>query len=435
MILAVDIGTQSLKASTINEDLITIDRATVTYEPLARSGGQVEINVSVLWNAFIKACSEIKTTRIDGIVFSTLCPSLLLMDSEGAALTPVILHLDRRSSKQSDWIVNNVGLEKFRSITGNPPIPGGISVTSMMWIKEFFDCTLPDGAVFGHVITYFIKKLTGRFLIDPSNASFTGVYETLRYGGWSPELLEKVDISEKNLPDIADSTEIAGEIARSVSRETGLPVGAKVIVGANDTTCAAAGAGVNEPGMLMNTAGTVEILLMCSDKPIISENHLIRTHACKDRWLMMRTLGAGGASIEWFRKNFCREMTRDVYYSEYIPSVLAGCEKSSIRFEPYLSGDRHTLEKVSAAFKNITLDSGRDDMLRALFFDNVHYLVSIFDEWKNVCTIDKNIFHVGGGAADAYTNYKQRLLPDFKFRNIGETAELGAAIIGFKALG
>ncbi len=434
-ILAVDIGTQSLKASVIDDNLITMERSKIAYNPVTHSGNCVEIDIHILWKAFLGACENLKNRDIEGITFSTLCPSLLLMDENGYPLSPVLLHLDRRSQKQSDWIIENIGLVKFRSITGNPPISGGISVTSMLWIKENCNEGLPEKSVFGHVITYFMKKLTGKFLIDPSNASFTGLYETLEYSNWSSELLEKTGIDRKHLPDLLDSASVAGFLDQEMAKKTGFKIGTPVVIGANDTTCAVAGAGVDEAGMLLNTTGTVEILAMCSDKPVTGENHLIRTHAYRDRWLLMRTLGAGGASMEWFRKNFCRDLSREYFYNEYLPSVLEKNNCSGLVFEPYLTGDRHRLEKLTASFKNITLDSTREDFFHALVLGNVSYIMGILDEWKNICELDETIFHVGGGAGNAYTEYKQRIMKDFKFVNIGETAEKGAAVIGFKALG
>jgi hypothetical protein len=41
---------------------------------------------------------------------------------------------------------------------------------------------------------------------------------------------------------------------------------------------------------------------------------------------------------------------------------------------------------------------------------------------------------VGGGASAAYTRYKQKLLDDFTFVQLGETAVLGAAKLAFDAL-
>ena len=44
------------------------------------------------------------------------------------------------------------------------------------------------------------------------------------------------------------------------------------------------------------------------------------------------------------------------------------------------------------------------------------------------------IFHVGGGASDAYTGYKQSILKDFRFVQLGETTLAGAAKLAMDAL-
>jgi len=434
-LLAVDVGTQSLKVSVYNDSLECIERFKSPYQPVTHSGNCVEIDAEVFWKAFKTVCGQLATKDFAGIVFSTLCPSLLLMDRNGDPLSPVILHLDRRSQKQSQWIVDTIGLEHFRGITGNLPIPGGISVTSMLWLKESLGGRIPDGAVFGHVVTFFMKRLTGDFSIDPSNASFTGLYETLNYTDWNPELLEKTGIARKHLPRVLDSLSVAGGLLPEVAKETGLPSGLPVVIGANDTTCAVAGADIREPGMLLNTAGTVEILVLCTDKPAAGPNHLLRTHAYRNRWLMMRTLGAGGASVEWFRNTFCKELTYEEFYQKYLPEVLAVDEGRNVKFEPYLTGDRHRLDPLKGSFSNITLDNNRDDFLYALMHDNVTFLFSVLPEWAKGAYVEKRIFHVGGGAGEAYTNLKRRVLKDYEIVVIGETAERGAALIGFEALG
>ncbi len=433
-ILAVDIGTQSLKASIYNDSLECLERHKVQYSPNTFSGNRVEMDAEIYWRAFVTCCQQIENKDLSGLVFSSLCPSLLLMDSKGLPLTPVILHLDRRSKEESDWIVNTIGGETFRNITGNLPIPGGISVTSMLWIKNHLGGTIPKEAVFGHVETFFIKRLTGEFYIDPSNASFTGLYETLAYSDWSTELLEKIGIERNNLPDVLDSLSVAGPLLSSVAKETGLSVGLPVVIGANDTTCATAGAGIREPGMLLNTSGTVEILVLCTDKPIVGPNHLIRTHAYRNRWLVMRTLGAGGASIEWFRNNFCKDLSYNEFYSEYLPTVLSKNNNRAVEFAPYLTGDRHKLEPLKASFSNVTIDASRDDFLYALIRSNVNFLFSVLPEWQKQTFVGNKILHVGGGAGDAYTDFKRSFLKNYYIEQIGETAEKGAAILGFEAL-
>jgi sugar (pentulose or hexulose) kinase len=51
-------------------------------------------------------------------------------------------------------------------------------------------------------------------------------------------------------------------------------------IGANDTTCATVGAGITNAGDIMNTSGSVEILVLCLEKtncfkkPSINDSYL-----------------------------------------------------------------------------------------------------------------------------------------------------------------
>jgi sugar (pentulose or hexulose) kinase len=419
-ILAIDVGTQSLKACIVDCNLSIAERAQVFYSLQVKSNNRVEIDAEVLWRAFIDACSRLKRRQeVDVISFSTLCPSLLPMDAKGDPLYPVILHLDRRSYRQAVWVLDQVGEEKMLHSAGNLPIPGGISVTSLLWLRDH-ETAIYDrrDVTFGHVVTFFMKRLTGRFVIDPSNASFTGLYNTVAYADWDDDLLQATQIDRQKLPDILMSTTVAGELIHPAARAAGLTPHIPVVIGANDTTCATVGAGVTEPGMLMNTSGTVEIMVLCLDRPLVSKNHLLRTHAYPDRWLAMRTVGAGGASVEWFRKT----------------DVLSSSGRSQARFHPFLSGDRHRIQQKTGSFTRLTLNTTREDCLLALANGIVSFQIEGLLEWQKSVRLDSRIYHVGGGASEAYTRYKQKLLGDFKFIQLGEIAVIGAARLALDAL-
>ena len=436
-ILAIDVGTQSLRVGVVDRDLRVLEKQQVSYTPQVISRNRVEIDPEVLWNAFVEACKQLVHGKdVEGVSFSTLCPSLVPMDAEGHPLAPMILHLDRRSYRQALWALDRVGEDRFLRTAGNLPIPGGISLTSILWIKENIPSIYDrHDVVFGHAVTFFIKRLTGRFLIEPSNASFTGIYETVKYGNWDDELLNDLEISRKKLPELVLSSTVVGEINEGVANLTGLPRGIPIVIGANDTTCAAVGAGVTEPGKLMNTSGTVDIMLVCLDRPWAGKDHLLRTHAYPNRWLAMRTVGAGGGSLEWFRMSFCREMSKEHFYSEYLVSVLSMSHPSEARFHPFLSGDRHRVRQKSASFTRITLSTTREDFLLAVVHGIISFHMQGLRKWEKKITLDRNIYHVGGGASEAYTQYKQRLLKDFKLIQLGETTLKGAAKLGFEAMG
>ena len=280
-ILAIDVGTQSLRACIIDAESSLLERQQVPYTPQVISRDKVEIDAEVLWDALVQACSKLKLKdRVSVVAFSTLCPSLIAMDADGRPLRPIILHLDRRSYRQAQWALRKVGEDAFLNIAGNLPVPGGISVTSLLWIRDHEpEIYAKKDVCFGHAVTFFMKRLTDRFLIDPSNASFTGLYDTVGYGDWHEKLYEPLEIDRDKLPEVLMSTAIAGELIAEASRVLGLPKNIPVNIGANDTTCATVGAGVTEVGDIMNTSGTVEILVLCLIKPIVSKNHLLRTHA------------------------------------------------------------------------------------------------------------------------------------------------------------
>jgi sugar (pentulose or hexulose) kinase len=435
-ILAIDVGTQSLRACIIDPEFSELERQQVPYTPRVISRDKVEIDAEILWDALVQACSKLKhRDRVKVITFSTLCPSLLPMDVNGNPLRPIILHLDRRSYKQAQWALKKVGEENFLNIAGNLPIPGGISVTSLLWIRDHEpEIYSKKDVCFGHAVTFFIKRLTDRFLIDPSNASFTGLYDTVGYGDWDERLYDPLEIDREKLPEVLMSTAVAGELMAEASQALALPKNIPVNIGANDTTCATVGAGVTEAGDIMNTSGTVEILALCLDKPIVSRNHLLRTHAYPGRWLAMRTVGAGGASLEWFRNNFCKEMTKAIFYEEYLKEVLTPDKAPEARFYPYLTGDRHRIKRKSGAFTRMTLNTNRDDLLLALAHGIISFQIESVSEWKKSVALSDEIYHVGGGASDAYTGYKQSMLKEFRFVQLGETTLAGAAKLAMAAL-
>lgn len=435
-ILAIDVGTQSLRACVIDPELLELERQQVPYAPQVLSRDKVEIDAQILWDALVQACRKLKyRDRVKVITFSTLCPSLLPMDGIGDPLRPIILHLDRRSYMQAQWAMQKVGEEKFLNIAGNLPIPGGISATSLLWIRDHEpEIYSKKDVCFGHAVTFFMKRLTDRFLIDPSNASFTGLYDTVGYGDWDERLYGPLEIDRDKLPEILMSTAVAGELIAEASQALGLPKNIPVNIGANDTTCATVGAGVTEAGDIMNTSGTVEILVLCLDKPIVSKNHLVRTHAYPGRWLAMRTVGAGGASLEWFRNNFCQEMTKEMFYNDYLKEVLAPSRLPEARFYPYLAGDRHRIKRKSGAFTRLTLNTNREDLLLALAHGIISFQMESISEWMKHVQLSNEIYHVGGGASDAYTAYKQSLLKEYRFVQLGETTLPGAAKLALEAM-
>jgi len=435
-ILAVDIGTQSVKVGIIDEQLNILERQQVPLTIQVSKGHHAEMDGEEIWTALVSACSGLnQRARVRALVFSTLCPSLVPLDGSGNPLHPVILHLDRRSGHEAQWALATIGQDTFLNVSGNLPVPGGISLTSLLWLKKHApEIYRRKDVCFGHVATLMLGRLTGNFLIDPSNASFTGLYDTVGYSDWDERIYGPLDIDPEKLPAVQNSNSIAGELLAGAASELGISPGLPLVTGANDTTCACVGAGVTAQGDLLNTSGTVDIMVLCLEKPLVSQRHLLRTHAYPGKWLAMRTVGSGGGSLEWFRQNFCRELKKEVFYSSYLEEVLENRPFLRASFLPFLSGNRHQVGQATASFNNLTLDSTREEMLLALLDGIVNFQFEELDVWKDHVALSKTIKHVGGGAKSSYTAFKQDKLKGYTLEMLGETTLTGAARLAFETL-
>jgi len=437
VVLAVDIGTQSLKAGIVDSSLTLIERQQLPLSVEISKGTHAEMEAEKIWTALADACRRLtQRHRVQAVVFSTLCPSLVPLDREGRPLHPIILHLDRRSTAEAEWALATVGTDTFFNKTGNLPVPGGISLTSILWLKNHLpEIYQREDVCFGHAATFVLKRMTGQFFIDPSNASFTGLYDTVAYGGWNENICEALTIDPAKLPKLKNSNSIAGTLTKCSARDLGLTPDIPVVTGANDTTCACVGAKVINEGDLLNTSGTVDILVLCLEKPLVSERHLLRTHAYPGKWLAMRTVGAGGGSLEWFRQNFCKELSKDTFYEGYLPEVLENQPANRATFLPFLSGNRHQVGQATGSFDNLTLHTTREEMLLALLDGIVSFQFEELDHWKDHVALNRYIRHVGGGAKSGYTAFKQSRLTNFELQMFGETTLVGAAQLAFETLG
>ncbi|MDI3525672.1 MAG: xylulokinase [Candidatus Atribacteria bacterium] len=426
-ILSADFGTSSLKISLLDYNLNLIKSAKANYTYEVKKGKEVEIAPEILLQAFkkgVKILGQEHTNKIEYVVCDTLCPSLIAMDREGNPLYPAILHLDRRSTKQARKALQAVGKDTFLKINGNLPFPGGISLTSILWIKENYPDLYQKTQVFGHFNTFLQKFMVGKFFIDPTHASFTGLYETLEWGGWSKELCKGLDIDASKLPEIADSNQITGGLKKEAARFLGLREGIPVLMGANDTATAALGAGATEEGQILNISGSNEIITVTLEKPLPHEKVYLRTHAVRNRWLLL-AITVGGGALEWFRREFYREMSREEFYEKHFPEVVKRAGKPRVRFYPYLAGDRHSINQRRARFSNLTLDTTREEMLCALLFGIFEPINLVLSIYRNQVKFKKEVALTGGMVNEAFLEFKKRVFPDFVFKNVQECVAIG----------
>jgi xylulokinase len=437
-VLAVDVGTTSMKIAVVDESLQSIVSAERSYPINSRSGGQRDIDTDHWWNAFLSCCHELTDhlSKVEVISLAVSTPGATAFDRNGEALTPAVLFLDGRSSKQAQQIRDRIGEDTLLQHTSNLPVSGGCTASTIVWWQENEPELFHQAAMFGHTNTLFGKRLTGNWGMDPSTASLTALYNTTTNDGtWNHNIANELQIPTEKLPPIVNSWETVGSLLPNWAKQTGLKSGIPVLMGGNDAMCAAYNGGVTHEGAILDVCGTCEIICIGLSQSIPGHQYNIRCHVIPQLWSTLYVLNTGGKALEWFHTNFCRELSAEQFYQEYIPSIIETYFDNSQsvtlpEYEVYLAGDRYSTEKKYAGFHNLSLETNRDHILLSMIRGNNRYMKLHLDEMGTKVPLSSTIHLTGGGLSTAFIQCKKEWMGNFDYKLSSNSSMLGAAQLG-----
>lgn len=360
-VLAIDCGSSSVKAGILRDGRIVRD-ARFEY-PTRRMDLQAEIDPASVLRAIARAIRSLGALAkdVDAIAIDSMSPSWIAMDRRGKPVTPIISHEDRRSLQIAVEIEKKVGRQKHLNIVGTRPIPGGISSTVCAWFLKHEKSRMRHADLVGHLTTFLHRQFTGARVVDPSHASFMGLYNSLTHGGWNDDLCAAIGISKTLLPEVKFANEVGGKLTSEAARRLGLTAGLPMLTGMIDTGAAMLLAGA-KVGQMVNVVGSTDVLALCTDRPRPHERLLTRSLGIRDRWLSVGTLASAGSSIAWARKVLFSEPSEKQFFQRM--RKLSG--NGLVRFDPYLAGDRCAVEQRRATFEGLTLGTTREQMLAAI---------------------------------------------------------------------
>ncbi|GHV60181.1 carbohydrate kinase [Spirochaetia bacterium] len=435
-ILIMDFGTSSIKFSVLDENCTLLKTAKVPYQIRVYNGDWVEMDGTTVLDAMFRGIRGFGDFLhdVDLIGFDNFSPSMTFMDETGEALYPIFTHLDRRSKKQTQDILAGMGKEKFQSITGIQPFTGGASITSVLWMKENEEQVFRSACRLGHLNTFIYKKLTGLWYTDPVNASMTGMYETITGKGWSKEICSAFGIPLSLLPEIKNAGAIAGSLTKEAADLCGLKAGIPVALGSNDAAAAQIGAHNTKAGHILNISGSSEMVSILTDTPRIDDRYYLRCSATPGLWQIYATT-ASGFALDWFRKEFYRDMGERDFFSKEFPRVVDQfLDKTPVRFLPYIAGDRQSLTPKKGAFTELTLDTTREDFLAAILLGIHEPIKAVIGICENFIKLNKTIKLTGGMIDPAFLRVKEKLFQAYRFEIIPDCPMTGSAMLAMDAL-
>jgi xylulokinase len=109
------------------------------------------------------------------------------------------------------------------------------------------------------------------------------------------------------------------------------------------------------------------VLALCTDTPRPHERLLTRALGVDGKWLAVGTLAAVGSAIYWARPMLFPEMDIPAFQKEIFRLAKQGpAAAGGVTFDPYMAGERTSIEQRRGSFHGLTLATTREQMVAAI---------------------------------------------------------------------
>jgi xylulokinase len=412
-ILAIDLGTQSLRLSLVAADGT---KPWTWSRPVAtRTRGEVSEQDTEEWDALLReGMDEARrvSLRYDGVAAAGPLAGWVPHDRSGRAIGPALMYFDRRTAPDLARLEALEGLraDGLRSTIADP-VPHLLRLRRQEPEIDARTHRLLDAT--GHLVA----RLTG-------GIATLDAYTALRLPDEALARAPGVDVARLGRP-----TRI-GEFIGPLAPEFG--AGAPVVAAAFDSKCAYIASGISRPGEALDISGTVTSFGVVAAARLVDLRRRIYAVPLDDAWLARGSMGGTGSILEWARGDLPFEA-----YEALAASAEPGAR--GVTFLPFHSGARAPLWMPSArgAFLGLSLDSGPAEMARAVFEGlalGLRHVVETMEE----CGAPVDELRLAGGLARS--TLLARLKADILGRPVVRCADhelttLGLAVIALAAIG
>jgi xylulokinase len=414
MFLGIDIGSSSVKAALFTGNDFTVVRA--GYEGL--NPAETEYSAGIIVKAVAECCQKLfsagnlKAQDIRGIGLCGHGPSILFIDAEGRAVSPLFTWQDNRATEEAAFLKSAWPSFKKDASSWEAKLHWA-NKNHPEWFGPGNTCLYPKD--------YILFLLCGRRIIDSSAAS------TLYFFDRETRSWKEPGFPETVLPEVLDSWACAGTSGGPFSKECGFPGGIPIYAGGIDAYCGMVGAGAVVPGVIVDETGTSTCLSRCYTGDRGRDWHVLPGLS-----LSMQTLSSTGGALQWFR---------ELAGMEDIKSLSQGIDPHKplpLIFLPYLNGERSPIwdEKALGAWIGLTRKTGRQQLFQAVLQGvgfAVYHNIQILEALGGSCSL---IHAVGGGMDDCWLQMKADITGRTYCRmKYGDGAAPGAALVAAAGAG
>lgn len=384
LLIGIDVGSSGLRLLTVDRAGRLLAESRSTHAILSPCAGWAELSAEQLFSdmlaAFQSTAEKLSAAgrspgEVAAIGCASLCTSLTAVDGSGETLFDPILYTDRRSAELQRELAARVDGKEFFRRTGNRLSAAAASVVPLCWVRrERSDVYARIGKI-GHAGSLVGHWLSGRFLLDYSHASKTGLFRTFGRPGWDASLCAAFDINEAILPETVPARQTIGNLTQPELLAMGFSSDTVIAAGGADSACALLSAGIFRAGQLCNSTGSTDVFSLCAVDPSPQTGLSCRHHVVDGMHLCSGAMSYSGSAYRWAGETVCRDLKEaagargeSLYSLMDAEAAASPPGANGVLFLPYLGGERCPVWDAEAkgAFWGLTTKTTRGDMLRAV---------------------------------------------------------------------
>lgn len=225
-------------------------------------------------------------------------------DKDNPLRNAIFYGIDTRAQNEIREMTQLFGEEKLLEINKQPLTTQSVG-PKILWYKKNEPEKYKKTKMIFTTSNYIVYKLTGKYVLDYTQAAFFGHFYNFDKHCWNKEICESFDISLNLFPELKNVKDIAGKVSQKAAEETGLSKGIPIITGTADGIAEIISAGSSKPGEVTLVYGTTGIISIITNKiPSIKELWILPHFLFSGKYLVLGGTATCAALTKWFRDNF-----------------------------------------------------------------------------------------------------------------------------------
>jgi gluconokinase len=443
LILALDIGSSSVRAALYDENGSMVPRTMSKIERLLKTtqDGGSEIDADEALKQAIAGVDDVlaKAEKVKGEIThaatSSFWHSLVGVDARGKPTTKVFGWADTRSREAVAILRKKLNETALHNRTG-ARFHSSFWPAKLLWLKGNARAAFANTNLWMSLSDHILHSLTGSMATSVSMASATGIFD-IRKCEWDEELLKFLKLTRQNLPSLAADGTTFRLNAKFVKRWPRLAA-TEWFPAIGDGAANNIGSGCvrkDKAALMVGTSGAMRVAYE-GDPPAEIPPGLWCYRIDRRRVIVGGALSDGGGLYSWLRKNLRLPSDAGKIEAEIARRPPAG---HGIVFLPFLAGERSTGYHENATGAIFGLRAGHDtvDIVQAALESVAYRFAEIFDQLNGVTRIREIV--ASGGALRASPVWT-RMIADTLGRRIvvpdtHEASLRGAVLLALETIG